>query len=171
MNIAVIGMMGSGKTTVAKRLAQILKSFSFIDTDNLIVEIEKSTISDIFKNKGEEYFIRLESRVLNDILEKDNQIISTVGGIVVKNENIQLLKKKSVVFFLQADDEVLFDRIKEDNTRPLLNHSDKKERSAKILYERKEKYEQAHYIIDTNNKSIEDIAGEIIRKSGINGNC
>ncbi|MGM9993720.1 MAG: shikimate kinase [Candidatus Avigastranaerophilus sp.] len=171
MNISIIGMMGSGKTTVAKDLAQKLRDFSVIDTDAIIAEIENLSINDIFKTKGEKYFRLIETRVLGDILNNDNQIISTGGGIVLKDENIKMLKEKSVVFFLKASDEVLFERIKNDTSRPLLNCSDMKDRITKILNERREKYEKAHHIIDTNNKNIEDIAGEIIRKSGINGNC
>lgn len=170
MNISLIGMMGSGKTTIAKSLSLKLKDFSLVDIDELITIEEKCTINDIFKNKGESYFRQIESRILSDILKNQNQIIATGGGIVLSDVNIKNLKDKSIVFFLNADADIIFNRIKNSKTRPLLNDCDMNEKIRKILEERIERYNQAHYIIDTNNKEPEDIVDEIIRKSGINGN-
>lgn len=170
MNISVIGMMGSGKTTVAKILFAKLKNFILVDTDSLIEEREKSSINDIFANNGEAYFRAAETDVLVNILKKDNQIISTGGGIVLKDVNLEQLKQHSVVFFLDADIDTLFERVKNNKDRPLLNNGKIREKIDVILNQRRKKYEQAHYIIDTNNKNPDIIADEIIRKSGLNGN-
>ena len=88
MNISLIGMMGSGKTTIAKLLVEKLNSFSLVDTDSIIVETENTTINEIFSLKGEDYFRSVESTVLGDVLSSDNQVISTGGGIVKKEQNI-----------------------------------------------------------------------------------
>ena len=94
MNIALIGMMGSGKTTISKLLVDKISEFSFVDTDLIIVERENMTINDIFSLKGEDYFRSVETKVLEDILVNDNQVVSTGGGIVKKEQNILLLKVK-----------------------------------------------------------------------------
>lgn len=170
MNISLIGMMGSGKSTIAKILREKLDNFSLVDTDSLIVEQEKVSINRIFADKGEDYFRIIESQILNDVLKKDNQIISTGGGIVVKDSNLNLLKDNSIVFFLSADDSILFDRVKNNNERPLLNDVDIKERIKNLLCLRLSQYEKAHYTIDTNYKTPETVANEIIRKLGLDAN-
>lgn len=161
MNISLIGMMGSGKTTIGKLLAKEL-SYSFVDTDSLIVEKENRSINDIFANSGESYFRNAESNILKEALNNQNQIISTGGGIIKKNENIKLLKEKSLVIYLKANEETLFNRLKEDTTRPLLNVSDIKEKINVLLTERQAQYEQAHYTITTENKEPIEITKEII---------
>lgn len=170
MNISIIGMMGSGKTTVAKLLSEKLAEFSFIDTDDLIVKTENLSIVDIFAKKGEDYFRNLESKILAKSLKNDHQIISTGGGIILNDSNMKILKEKSVVFFLNADADTLFLRLKNNKDRPLLNEGDMKDKISTILSERINKYKQAHYIINTDNMSPEAITEEIIRKSGVNGN-
>jgi len=92
MNIALTGMMGSGKTTIGRKLAKLLKGFVFVDTDEETVKSEGRTISDIFEQSGEEYFREKETGVLKRILQNDNQIISTGGGIVKSSENIEYLE-------------------------------------------------------------------------------
>ena len=161
MNISLIGMMGSGKTTIGKLLAKEL-SYSFVDTDFLIVEKENRSINDIFSNSGESYFRNAESNILKEALNNQNQIISTGGGIIKTNENIKLLKEKSLVIYLKANEETLFNRLKEDTTRPLLNVSDIKEKINVLLTERQAQYEQAHYTITTENKEPIEITQEII---------
>lgn len=170
MNISLIGMMGSGKTTIAKILADILSDFSLVDTDEKIIENECCSINEIFSKKGEAEFRKIETTVLKNILKNDNQIISTGGGIITSDENISMLKNNSIVFFLDADEETLYNRVKNNKERPLLNNGDMKDKIHKLLEQRIQKYKNAHYIINTNNKYPKEIAEEIIRKSGINGN-
>ena len=114
MNIALVGMMGCGKTTIGKLIAKDL-NFSFIDTDKLIVEKENRSINKIFEENGEEYFREIETSILIKTLNNDNQIISTGGGIIKKDENIKLLKEKSIVIYLKADDKTLYERVKNNN--------------------------------------------------------
>ncbi len=167
MNISLIGMMGSGKTCVGELLAKLL-NMSFVDTDEQIIKTEKISINQIFAQKGETYFREIESATLKNVLNYNNQIISTGGGIIKSNENLSLLKEKSIVFYLKANPDILFERIKNNKERPLLNVEDMKDRIKTILRERISQYEKAQYIIVTDDKSPTEIANEII---GIINDC
>ena len=160
MNIALVGMMGCGKTTIGKLIAKEL-GFSFVDTDELIVEEENRSINKIFEENGEEYFREIETSILIKTLNNDNQIISTGGGIIKKDENIKLLKEKSIVIYLEADDKTLYNRVKNNKGRPLLNVDNMQEKITTLLKERENKYKQAHNTISTKNKEPNDIANEI----------
>ncbi len=169
MNISLVGMMGCGKSTIGNILADIFPYFSFVDTDFLIVKKEKKSINDIFCEYGENYFRKVETEILKEVLSKNFQIISTGGGIVVSDENLVLLKQKSVVFYIKNSPEVLFRRVKNTNDRPLLNDSDVKSKIISLSQQRKNNYEKAHYIIEADNKSAIEIAEEI--KGIVDGNC
>lgn len=167
MNISLIGMMGSGKTTVSKQLALYLPDFSFVDTDTLIERNEGISVSEIFEKKGEEYFRQVESRVLDNVLQNSNQIISTGGGIVKSLDNLALLKQKSLVFYLQASADTLYERVKNDNSRPLLRDDDIKRKIEILSKQRVSLYEQAHYIVNTDNRRIDSVVKEILEKLSV----
>ena len=167
MNISLIGMMGSGKTCIGELLAKLL-NMSFVDTDEQIIKTEKISINQIFAQKGETYFREIETATLKNILNFNNQIISTGGGIIKSDENLSLLKEKSVVFYLKASPDILFERIKNNKERPLLNVENMKDKIKTILQERISQYEKAQYIIVTDDKSPIEIANEII---GIINDC
>ena len=161
MNISLIGMMGSGKTTTGRLLTKVLKNHSFIDTDEEIVKQEKTSINEIFRTKGEAYFRAIETSILHKYLINNNIVISTGGGIINSQENIDLLKNNSTVFYLKSDAETLYERVKNNKERPLLNEGDMKERITTLLSQRACNYEKAHYIIDVTNKTPDDIVKEI----------
>lgn len=161
MNIALVGMMGCGKSTIGKLLAEKL-NLTFIDTDILIVKKENRSINDIFADSGENYFRGIETSILKNTLVGNNQIISTGGGIIKKEENIKLLKENSIVIYLEADDKTLYERVKNNKERPLLNVDDMQEKITNLLNERVEKYRQAHHTISTTNKEPNEITNEII---------
>lgn len=163
MNISLIGMMGSGKTSIGELLSKLL-NMSFVDTDEQIIKSEKTSINQIFAQKGETYFREIETATLKNVLNFNNQIISTGGGIVKSDENLTLLKEKSVVFYLKASPDILFERIKNNKERPLLNVENMKDKIKTILQERISQYEKAQYIIVTDDKSPIEIANEIIGK-------
>lgn len=167
MNISLIGMMGSGKTCIGELLAKLL-NMSFVDTDEQIIKSEKTSINQIFAQKGETYFREIETATLKNILNFNNQIISTGGGIIKSDENLSLLKEKSVVFYLKASPDILFERIKNNKERPLLNVENMKDKIKTILQDRISQYEKAQYIIVTDDKSPIEIANEII---GIINDC
>ena len=169
MNISFIGMPASGKTTIAKALRKVLKNYALIDTDEKIIEAENRSINEIFKTEGESYFRKIETDILKKILQNDNQIISTGGGIVKKEENIILLKEKSVIIYIETDIKTLLQRAKEDKTRPLLNVNNKREELKKLLKEREENYKKADFIVQTKGKSPDRAAKEIMEV--LNENC
>ncbi len=162
MNIALVGMMGSGKTTIGKLLVEKLKCFSFVDTDELIIKSQNLQICDIFDKFGENYFRKKEEEVLFSILQSDNNIISTGGGIVLSKINLNLLKQKTLMIYLSADAHNLYLRVKNDNSRPLLQSGNAEEKISNLLMQRKPLYEQAHFTIDTTNKSTDIIVNEIV---------
>lgn len=164
MNISLIGMMGSGKSTIGKLLAGETDGFSFKDTDDEIIKREKKTVNEIFETQGEKAFRDVESAILKDILKFDNQIISTGGGIILREDNFNLLKEKSIVIYLSASKETLFERIKNNKERPLLNKGNMELKIENILTQREPIYKKAHIIISTDNKTPEDITKEIIKE-------
>ena len=163
MNIVLCGMMGAGKTTVGIQLALLLDR-SWVDTDNLIVK-DYGEISKIFEHHGEEYFRDLETRVVEEVVEEDRLIISVGGGLVMREENVSLLKENGKIFYLRASAETLAQRLKGDTTRPLLKTGDRdlKENLAKKLEERAPVYEKvADFIIDVEGKNPGQIAVDIV---------
>jgi len=159
--IAFVGMMGSGKSTIARALASELKKEVF-DIDFLFEKKYKTKIRDFFKQFGEKKFREYETEILQEILLKDNFILSCGGGIVLSEKNRKLLFKDDILtIYLSANIETLYDRIKYDNTRPLLEVQDPKSEIKKILHERIKYYSMASKTIITDNKNINEIVEEI----------
>lgn len=165
-NIAVIGFMATGKTTISKELSENL-NMEFIDVDKFIEEKTKMTISEIFEKHGEEYFREIEKKSLEGISSLENMVISCGGGVCLNPENIINIRKNSLVILLEADPETIIKRIERDESRPLLRDKKNKEDIKRIMDSRKDSYyKAADIIIDTNNKSILNIRDEIIKKIG-----
>lgn len=161
-NVILTGMMGSGKTTVGKELATIL-NYNFVDLDE-IIENKYGKITDIFSQKGEKYFRELETQELKNLENQSNFVLSTGGGIILKDENIKILKDLGQVFYLSAKSETIYNRIKNQRHRPLLNTQNPKNTIEEILSKRLEKYEKSGEKIITDNKNAKEIAGEIYEK-------
>ena len=135
-SIILIGMMGSGKTTIGKLLAEEL-SYKFLDTDSIIEEREGRLIAEIFAHEGEEYFRRLESRILLETMLKQKCVVSCGGGIVEHSRNYEFFRKSDFVFYLDANPYILYDRISGDESRPKLSTYQEFE---KLYNERRRKY-------------------------------
>ena len=157
-------MMGSGKTSVAQELQSILEDYSLVDIDSVITELEGRSINEIFNTNGEDYFRQIEKLIIKSYEDFSKKIISTGGGAFKNAENITSLKKNGVVFYLSAPAEELYERIKSDNTRPLLQTENPKSTIESLLNEREKNYKLADYEIETKNKTINEIAKEIIKK-------
>jgi shikimate kinase len=163
-NIIFTGFMGSGKTTVGEQLA-IRQDYLFIDTDDMIAEKEGQAIALIFAVHGEDYFRKLERESLKILAAKheERMVIATGGGLPLCEENRLLMKQLGTVIYLQASAAVIIDRLKDDQTRPLLNGADPEQKIRKLLTERDPIYRQvADYFIDTDDKSVAQIIDEII---------
>ena len=135
LKICIIGMPGSGKSTIGKALSKKL-NYDFYDTDNTIEDISRLKISEIFASNGESYFRDLETKVLNQLIKINKVIISTGGGIILKNKKIL---NKSFNIFLQCDLDVLIERVSRNNNRPLLLN-DLKKNMKNLFNQRKELY-------------------------------
>ena len=162
MNIVLCGMMGVGKSSVGVRIAE-LSGRMWYDTDVVITD-RHGRISDIFEFYGEAHFRSLETEVVRELSARDNLVISTGGGLVLKPENNEMLKKNGKIFFLRASFETLLKRVRADETRPLLKNTGKTaETLGTLLSERTPVYEHvADYIIETDGKSVEEVADEIV---------
>ena len=142
-NIVLIGCMGCGKTTVGKELS-LRHGYIFVDTDDCIEEREGMSIGEIFEQKGEPYFRYIETALIREFSDTlRHAVISTGGGLPVREENTELLKKLGRVYYLSATPETLYDRIKEDDSRPLLNCEDPYRKLCELLLERHPRYEAA----------------------------
>lgn len=161
MNIVLLGFMGTGKTTIARRLSEIL-GFKYISSDDLIEKREKRTINEIFASSGEEYFRKVEKEIIKEISEKDNQVIDAGGGVVLDPENIDALRKNGILICLTARPEIIFERVKDKNDRPLLNVPDRLERIKQLLEFRKPFYERADYFIDTSDLDVNEVVKKIL---------
>jgi len=162
-NIVLIGFMGSGKSMIARELAKRL-NVPVLATDALAEAKEKQTIHEIFKSKGETYFRHLESGIIKDISHRRGIIIDCGGGVVLAQENLQILKTNCIVFYLEASPEVIYQRIKHETHRPLLNTPDPLGCIKELYNQRLPLYNQADYVIDANDASIEGPVVEILKR-------
>ena len=161
-NLVLIGMMGCGKTTVAKQLEKFLPEYKRIDIDE---EIEKSSgkkISEIFLKFGEPHFRMLESNKIKSVLLNKNQIIALGGGAFEKAENRIVICDNAKVIYLKTSAEEICKRIKNEFHRPLLNKNVSEERILEIINKREPNYLKADIIIQTDNKTPEEISKEIL---------
>jgi len=163
MNIALTGMMGSGKTAVGKILAKKLNMI-FFDMDGQIEKTAEKKIKDIFADDGEAVFRKMERELVKCLCLLDGLVISTGGGIVLDSANIKDLRKNGKIVFLKAKPEVLFERIKKEKHRPLVNVEDPLVALRRIYGKRKKLYADCDLCVDTAKKKPEEICGEIIKK-------
>ena len=163
MNIVLCGMMGVGKSSVGIRIAE-KTGRRWYDTD-IVISDRHGRISDIFEYYGEAHFRALETEVVKELAKMDGLVISTGGGLVLKYENNELLKENGKIFFMRASFETLLTRVRADETRPLLKNNGKiAEKLGQLLGERTPVYEAvADRIVDTDGKTVDEIADEIIR--------
>ena len=162
-NIILVGFMGTGKTAVARALSEKL-GMRYVSTDHLIEEKEKTSISDIFSKKGENYFRKAEKDVIKDVSLMENVVVDAGGGVVIDPENVEYLKKKGIIVCLGASPEVILERTKKYTHRPLLNVADPLKKIKELLTSRKPFYERADYHIHSSKMTLEEVADEIIRR-------
>lgn len=161
-NIILTGFMGSGKTSVGIRLSYALKR-TMIDTDKWIEKRQNMTISEIFAGEGEEAFRKMETECLKALIKTcNNQIVSVGGGLPVREENRRLLSRLGRVFYLKASPEAIYERIKNDTTRPLLQVDDPLKQIRTLLEAREDCYSDcADVIIDVSGRTFDEIIEQI----------
>ena len=163
MNILLTGFMGAGKTTIGRKLAKLLE-YSFVDTDTEIEEDQGCSVNEIFKYGGEECFRDMETRLLKKLMNVQNSVIATGGGIVLREQNQVILQKIGKRVYLKVPQAELLQRLKNDRKRPLLKEKNPESVLNKMFEERSLLYEQAECIIETGQQSPKKIASDIIRK-------
>ena len=162
-------MMGVGKTTVGKSLAQEL-SYSFIDVDRLIEDREGCRINIIFKNKGENYFRKVETEITLKELKKNKAVISLGGGSFLNKIIRDKIKKNSISFWLDLSIEKIVQRLKKTKKRPLLFKKNIAETVKKIYLVRKRTYNEADFRINCNSLQPKEIVDKIIKYYEVSGN-
>ena len=160
-NIVLIGFMGSGKSMVSNRLAEILHR-DVVSIDKFIEQKEKRPIAMIFKDSGEAYFREREREVVQEVAARQSVIIDCGGGVVLNPENITDLKRHGVLFFLSASAETIYQNIKGQEHRPLLSVPDPKAKIRELLKERKPFYGQADHTVETDHKTLDQVCAEIV---------
>lgn len=162
-HLVLIGFMGSGKTSIGRSLSYKLKR-AFYDTDKMIEDREGVTISDIFAAKGEKYFRELETDVLREIREdRIPRIYSLGGGTPVSLQNQPLIKTIGTVVYLRLKPEEVWERLKGDTTRPLLQCEDPLSKIKNLMKLRAPAYERcADIIIDNGSKDRDEVISEIL---------
>lgn len=166
-NIILIGFMGCGKTSVGIRLSYQLRRM-FLDTDKLIARQQGRSVSRIFEEDGEAYFRALETETIAGLQGgQERCIIATGGGLPVKPENRPLLRALGRVVYLKAEPETVYERLRDDTERPLLQCADPLSRIRELMRERETAYtEAADMVISVDGKEIDMIVKEIEEKAG-----
>ena len=163
-NIILIGYMGCGKTSLGKKLSY-KERIALLDTDKMIEQKQGMTITEIFDKKGEGAFRIMETECLKEIMEySERYVISVGGGLPMKEENRKLLKELGTVVYLRARPDTIYERLKNDTSRPLLRGDDPKGKIEDMIGQRGPVYElAADCIIDVDEKGYEAVTGEILK--------
>lgn len=163
-NVFLIGFMGAGKTTIASELERKLEMHR-IEMDEMIVKKQGMSISEIFDEYGEIYFRNLESNCLIELQKVKQGIISCGGGVILRADNADHMKKNGRIVLLTATPETILERVKDSDERPILNNHMNVEFISDLLNQRKDKYlAVADVVVATDGKSTDQICDEIIAK-------
>jgi len=164
-NIYLIGMRGSGKTTVGKILAK-QTDCEFVDMDAEIIKTADKSVPEIVEEEGWDSFRKLEHQVLKNISEKDNQIIATGGGVPIYFNNSELMKDSGKIVLLKVDMKIIAKRIKKSEDRPSLTGDHFLDELAQIWSERKEKYlAAADLVVETDDIFPKEVVAQIIEQN------
>lgn len=164
-NIILIGYMGCGKTTVGNCIADLVKTYTFADTDALIVARQGRSISEIFETDGEQEFRMMETALLEELLaeKSDKQILATGGGMPLREENKRLLRRLGTVFYMRVTPETVYHRVQNDTTRPLLQCDNPMERIREMIRTRGPVYEAAaDAVLDVDSLTPRGAADKIL---------
>ena len=158
----LVGFMGTGKTSIGRRLATQLR-MRYVDTDDIVERDSGRCISDIFAEDGEPAFRELESEAVRKVSKLYNYVISTGGGVVLKEANMVELKRNGIVFCLTATPEEIYRRVRHQSHRPLLQTPDPLTKIKSMMEERHPYYAKADYMVETTGRSFGEIMAYIKR--------
>ena len=162
-NLALIGFMGSGKSSVG-RLAAHLLHYTFLDTDKVIEARAGKTITEIFEQDGEPAFREWERRVVEELTHRTKTVIATGGGLPANDGNLASLKTHALVVCLWASPETIYERVRAHAHRPLLNDPDPQAKIRELLSVREPFYRQADVLVNTERRSLHDVAVQVLHQ-------
>lgn len=163
-NLFLIGFMGVGKSTVAQALCRD-RGAVLVEMDQVIADQQDMEIPDIFGEYGENYFRKLETDLLLELKKKTGQVVSCGGGVVLREKNIEIMKSCGQVVLLTAGARTVYDRVKSNKNRPLLNNEMSVDHIKDLMRERRDLYwDAADIAVSTEGKSVHEIVSEISRK-------
>jgi len=163
VNLALIGFMGAGKTSVGRLVAEQLH-FDYLDTDELIQSRTGRSINDIFARDGEPAFRALEQQVTGELAGRARTLIATGGGLPANPANLTSLKKHALVVCLWASPEKIWERVKGQTHRPLLHGPDPQRKIRDLLAVREPFYRQADVLINTDIRSVREVAQQVVHQ-------
>jgi len=162
-NLALIGFMGTGKSTVGRAAAHRLH-FTFLDTDHVIESRTGRTIADIFEKDGEPAFRELERRVVQELTGRKRTVIATGGGLPLDERNLTSLKSHSLVVCLWASPEKIYQRVRSHQHRPLLRDADPLAKIRQLLAARERYYRQADVLVNTEFRNLHEVAQQVVHQ-------
>ncbi|HEY1719193.1 MAG TPA: shikimate kinase [Verrucomicrobiae bacterium] len=163
VNLALIGFMGTGKTSVGRLVAESL-DFDYLDTDEMIQSGTGRIISDIFKTDGEPAFRALEEKVVVELANRAKTVVATGGGLPTDPKNLANLKKHALVVCLWASPEKIWERVKNQSHRPLLHDENPQAKIRELLAAREPFYKQADVLLNTELRSVREVAQQIVHQ-------
>ena len=163
VNIALIGFMGTGKTSVGRLVAEQLH-FHYVDTDEMIQAATGKTIAEIFSISGEPAFRSLEEKTVQELAAKSQTVISCGGGLPIAPQNLAGLKTHALVVCLWASPAKIWERVKNQTHRPLLHDPDPQQKIRELLAVREPFYKQADILLNTDSRSLREVAQQVIHQ-------
>lgn len=162
-NLALIGFMGTGKSSVGRLVAQLLH-FTYLDTDQVVECRAHKSISEIFQQDGEPAFRKWERVIVEELTHRKKTVISTGGGLPADQSNLDSLKTHSLVVCLWASAEAIYQRVRDHKHRPLLDQSDPLVTIQQLLSIREPYYRQADVLVNTEQRSVQEVAVQVIHQ-------
>ena len=163
VNLALIGFMGTGKTSVGRLVAEQLR-FDYVDTDDMIQTATGRTINDIFKTDDEPAFRTLEEKIVAEFVNRTKTVIATGGGSPTNPKNLASLKKHALVVCLWSSPEKIWERVKNQTHRPLLHDADPQKKIRELLAAREPFYKQADVLLNTDIRSVREVAQQVVHQ-------
>ena len=163
VNIALIGFMGTGKTSVGRLAAEQLH-FNYLDTDEMIQAATGKTIAEIFSRDGEPAFRALEEKIVAELAAKTRTVISAGGGLPVNPANLAALKTHALVVCLWASPEKIWERVRNQTHRPLLHDPNPQKKIGELLAVREPCYKQADVLLNTELRSLREVAQQVVHQ-------